>query len=562
MPQRTLLQYFSSSPAAASKSKRRRSPSSSPPARKPKGRLSKWGQPEPSTDEEFKPPSVPDPISDDDQNIRGIQFAAPSQPKRAPVIVLSSDDSQSTSESDDEAELTSPTLRKRKGVSRLAKRKTRAPSTPTSGAPSQPPEPQESSDGAEASQESWTPPRSRKSPSKKQRVIQDSGDESEPVKKRRLLRGRRPPTPSDDEDEDLINEIEPSLILDDKPYKPKRTKYSKGLAALRRRLGGRKTPSPEPSDEDESGDDNIILFKGARPDDDSDNGVTNISSDDDDTQPDDTQDSFIVQDDDSSIQLPDEFSMDAHQDLSHHFKVICQLFVHMACKPASKRLDLVEQLIQESYFSIPLAVARRKLSGIKDSLVTSSVWTTKFKRTLELRHNLTLTYLEYAVPGCDACRLGGRLATVVARLTGKQYSKETYEVESDSEDEDDDSENDNNENDSEEDEGGAIAKMEEFNLGKFCAKRTRVWHLYTHWEYNLFHALLEEVESLRNPGSSRGFVRTRWGSRGEIPKNIDNPDEVMDWLDRRGIIQQEWQKIQNIMERAHTLQKGGDDDLD
>lgn len=157
----------------------------------------------------------------------------------------------------------------------------------------------------------------------------------------------------------------------------------------------------------------------------------------------------------------------------------------------------------DTYFSIPLSVTRRKLSGIKDSLVTSSVWTTKFKRTLELKHNLELVSLEYAVNGCDACRLGGRLATIIARLTGKQYNRETYEVcilnhgvfcinytcfvqlESGSEDEDDDSDDDSEE----EDEEDTISKVGEFHLGRFCAKRARVWHLYTHWEvrYSMFH---------------------------------------------------------------------------
>jgi hypothetical protein len=43
-------------------------------------------------------------------------------------------------------------------------------------------------------------------------------------------------------------------------------------------------------------------------------------------------DGFVVDDDENQapVELPTQYSMDTHQDLSHHFKIICQLFVHAA----------------------------------------------------------------------------------------------------------------------------------------------------------------------------------------------------------------------------------------
>lgn len=56
-------------------------------------------------------------------------------------------------------------------------------------------------------------------------------------------------------------------------------------------------------------------------------------------------DAFIVEDDnDTPMELPTEFSMSTYQDLTHHFKVICQLFVHLAVQEKENRLDFMEQM--------------------------------------------------------------------------------------------------------------------------------------------------------------------------------------------------------------------------
>ena len=58
-----------------------------------------------------------------------------------------------------------------------------------------------------------------------------------------------------------------------------------------------------------------------------------------------------------------------------------------------------------------------------DSMVSSSVWKPEFKRSLEKYPDFTLTALDFAVPSCDACNLGGRLSKFVAHLTGSEYDK-------------------------------------------------------------------------------------------------------------------------------------------
>ncbi len=70
---------------------------------------------------------------------------------------------------------------------------------------------------------------------------------------------------------------------------------------------------------------------------------------------------------------------------------------------------------------------RRKLLGIRDSLVASSVWKPAFKKGLERYPEFSLIRLDFAVPTCDACHLGGRMSTLIGRLTGSQYDPSGFD---------------------------------------------------------------------------------------------------------------------------------------
>jgi hypothetical protein len=60
-------------------------------------------------------------------------------------------------------------------------------------------------------------------------------------------------------------------------------------------------------------------------------------------------------------ELPVAFSMSSHQDLSHHFKIVCQLFVHLAVRSPSQRVSFMRDVeagehinvIQNSFHMIP-----------------------------------------------------------------------------------------------------------------------------------------------------------------------------------------------------------------
>ena len=55
---------------------------------------------------------------------------------------------------------------------------------------------------------------------------------------------------------------------------------------------------------------------------------------------------WIVEDDGAEDvpELPVAFNMSSHQDLSHHFKIICQLFVHLAVRSPSRRASFMQEV--------------------------------------------------------------------------------------------------------------------------------------------------------------------------------------------------------------------------
>lgn len=93
-------------------------------------------------------------------------------------------------------------------------------------------------------------------------------------------------------------------------------------------------------DNDESSEDEHSKpFKGSRPES---SEAGSLFSEDEDGS--DDSSNFIVEDEDQTVtaQLPSEFSMQSHDDLSHQFKIIFQFFVHVAVRPATDRPAFME----------------------------------------------------------------------------------------------------------------------------------------------------------------------------------------------------------------------------
>nr|VWO98706.1 Nucleoside diphosphate kinase (NDK) (NDP kinase) (EC (Nucleoside-2-P kinase) [Ganoderma boninense] len=326
----------------------------------------------------------------------------------------------------------------------------------------------------------------------------DEEDELRPVKKRKLVKGKRPLTPEED---DLVNEVDEYRIIDSRlRTRDKRSAFQKNLEKLRL---GKKRGETIQSEDEEDEDEEVAPFAGARPDNDAEDstGEEDVEED---------EDTFIVEDDSAQVvDLPAEFSMGTYQDLLHHFKIVCQMFVHILVHDPDDREEAGNKLQENQYFSVPLKIARRKLSGMRDSLVAGSTWKPRFRKALDTYPNFESQHLEFTVLGCDACNLGGRKSTIQGRLSGEPYDPETY-------------------------------------------------------EYHLFHALRDEVESLKPGQEDRSFVRVAYAKGKQPPADLSDADAIMDWLDERQVINIQWQEIKTMMEDARHLEVKGakGDDLD
>ena len=59
------------------------------------------------------------------------------------------------------------------------------------------------------------------------------------------------------------------------------------------------------------------------------------------------------------------------------------------------------------------------------------------------------------------------------------------------------------------------------------------------------------------------FVRVAYAGGLKPPDDLTDADAIMNWLDERGVIAAEWQKIKEMMENAQHLEiamKRGDDE--
>lgn len=164
-------------------------------------------------------------------------------------------------------------------------------------------------------------------------------------------------------------------------------------------------------------------------------------------------------------------------------------------------------------------------------------------------------WMDFAVPGCDACNLGARMSKSIGRVSGQPYDRSTFEPIEDSDPEED---SDSDQSGDEDEEEKAKKQM---NLGRFCAKRVESFHEFTHWEWKLFELLMTEVRELRSTGKT-GFVKVAFARGIQPPEDLNDADGIMDWLDQRGIITMAWTEMKQMIERARKLESIGKKDED
>ena len=103
-------------------------------------------------------------------------------------------------------------------------------------------------------------------------------------------------------------------------------------------------------------------------------------------------------------------------------------------------------------------------------------------------------------------------------------------------------------------------------IGRYAVDVNRLSTLHSMpvTQYSVFKSLNQEVEGLRNRSSKqRVYVPVAYAGGTKPPDDLSDADGIMNWLDERGLISTEWQKIKEMMESAHNLEvasKRGEDD--
>lgn len=61
---------------------------------------------------------------------------------------------------------------------------------------------------------------------------------------------------------------------------------------------------------------------------------------------------------------------------------------------------------------------------------------------------------------------------------------------------------------------------------------------------------------------TRRFVKVAYIGGIKPPRDLHDADRVMEWLDERGIVEREWQKVRQMMDGARNLERGEIDGID
>jgi hypothetical protein len=126
---------------------------------------------------------------------------------------------------------------------------------------------------------------------------------------------------------------------------------------------------------------------------------------------------------------------------------------------------------------------------------------------------------------------------------GSEQASSSYEGDADGEikDEDDNEAREQSNSSANED-------YHQFNIGRFCARRAGVFRELTHWEVS---------SSSRNWVLDPNFsfiqimlFKTLLDEVNERPGRLTKLNDKEQWLLDRGIIEQEWQRVKELMEKS------------
>ncbi|GAA5923879.1 hypothetical protein JCM1841_001422 [Sporobolomyces salmonicolor] len=202
------------------------------------------------------------------------------------------------------------------------------------------------------------------------------------------------------------------------------------------------------------------------------------------------------------------------QGIKYYLKTYLLYLVHLIVCPQVNWLD-------DPDFKEAQERVHGQLQGMLQSLIGSSAWKPKFQHVMDTRPEMTLVELGADEKGaaCDACTMGNsRHSAFIASVGGPKYDRKTLrpiassddsseesssDADTDSDDEDDSNDTAMNRSKSQSkkrkgrDKKKSRDKVYEFNLGKFCAGRSEVYHTFTHWAFTTRERMSQKLAPLQ-----------------------------------------------------------------
>ncbi|ORE21801.1 hypothetical protein BCV71DRAFT_288623 [Rhizopus microsporus] len=193
----------------------------------------------------------------------------------------------------------------------------------------------------------------------------------------------------------------------------------------------------------------------------SDDEEENEEDEEEDEEEDDEKD-FVVDDDiidgvkvsknKQAVDMPAEFSRDRILSWSRQFKIYVEYLVALA---------ITDKLETTNQFELAKKAVIRRIQSYKDSMVTSDVWLTEFKESMDTHSNWKFKgYLKDEDVSCQACR-ANKPASYIVSL----YSDDAEPV--------------------------------RFYLGSECYRKGQLYHKFTHFESHIYHQVKEQVEKIQ-----------------------------------------------------------------
>ncbi|KAI1406971.1 hypothetical protein F5Y13DRAFT_143279 [Hypoxylon sp. FL1857] len=266
-------------------------------------------------------------------------------------------------------------------------------------------------------------------------------------------------------------------------------------------------------------------------------------------------DDFVTDDDDAPIgapanlDIPLEFTAQAHRPLKHQFPYVIEWLVHNRINPAFERKDPV-------YVN-----AWRKLDDevrtLASSKFASSAWKSEFYRALKGRPKMDFYEMDGSerssglYNSCEACGRSSHPATFKIFFRGHPYYKDTLaEVESDSSDSDsDDSGEDESGHESVDSQGMTLpSEKKEWHVGVVCCGNAETAHSLIHWK----HALKEWVEDQLEQDGWMDAKKLKERERMKARKRRDLANKITDGWREKNIIPSLYRDFKNNLEEARN----------